>query len=251
MAITANEMMAELRRLVQAGNARHLQIRALGGLAVQAHNKTNHPLFLREYADLDLVVPKKQRRDFETFMPAEGYIPDKQFNVLNGDTRQIYYHETTELKADVFIGDFEMCHKIPLDTRLDVDPLTVPLAELLLSKAQILELNRKDALDITSILLNHATGSTDHETINLEMIARLCSLDWGLYKTTSVNLQRLEEFIATQDLPLSQEERSTIRARAQEILDTFEKMPKPLAWQLRDRVGTRVKWYIEVEEVER
>lgn len=250
MALTSQEILTEMHRLVDAGNQRNIQIRAIGGLAVQAHNKRNHPLFAREFADLDFVVAKKQRREFEAFMPEVGYSPDKQFNILNGATRQIYFDDKTDMKVDIFVGDFEMCHKIPLEERLTADPLTIPLAELLLSKAQIVELNRKDLLDITSILLNNETGSDDNEHINLSVLARLCSQDWGLYKTTSINLERVEKFIGTEEL-LSAEERGIIVQRVREIQRTFEEMPKPIAWQLRDRVGTRVKWYIEVEEVDR
>lgn len=251
MALTSQEILTEMHRLIEEGNARNIQLRAIGGLAVQAHNKRNHPLFVRDFADLDFAIAKKQRREFEAFMPEVGYSPDKQFNILNGSQRQIYNDEKTGMKVDVFVGDFEMCHKIPLEDRLTFDPVTIPLAELLLSKAQILELNRKDLLDITSILLNNETGNDDNETINLSILARLCSQDWGLYKTTSINLKRVEEFVQAPELSLTPEERQLITRRVEDILHTFETMPKPLAWQLRDRVGTRVKWYIEVEEVDR
>jgi len=250
MALTSQEILNEMHRLVDAGNERNIHIRAIGGLAVQAHNKTNHPLFAREFADLDFVVAKKQRREFEAFMPEAGYSPDRQFNILNGATRQIYIDEKTDTKIDIFVGDFEMCHKIPLEDRLTADPLTIPLAELLLSKAQIVELNRKDLLDLTSILFNNKTGHDDNEHINLSMLAHLCSQDWGLCKTTSINLERVEKFVGD-ERGLAQEERDIVVRRVHEILGTFEEMPKPVAWQLRDRVGTRVKWYIEVEEVDR
>jgi hypothetical protein len=251
MAMTSQEILEEMKRLVGAAEAKNIQIRAIGGLAVQAHNKSNHPLFTREFADLDFAVAKKQRREFETFMPEAGYSPDKQFNVLNGAERQIYTDNKTGMKVDVFVGDFEMCHKIPLEERLKFDPVTIPLAELFLSKAQILELNRKDALDITSILFNNETGNDDVEKINLKVIAQLCSQDWGLYKTTSINLERVEALMKQEDLALSQEERNLVLSRVREIQSTFKEMPKPIAWQLRDRVGTRVKWYIDVEEVDR
>ena len=184
-------------------------------------------------------------------MPEAGYSPDKQFNVLNGSERQIYSDNKTGMKVDIFVGDFEMCHKIPLEERLKFDPVTIPLAELFLSKAQIVELNHKDMLDLTSILLNNETGNDDVEKINLKIIAQLCSQDWGLYKTTSINLGRVEELMKQEDLSLSQEDRNLVLSRVREIKHTFEEMPKPIAWQLRDRVGTRVKWYIEVEEVDR
>ncbi len=122
------------------------------------------------------------------------------------------------------------------------------LAELFLSKAQIVELNRKDALDFTSILFNNETGNDDVEKINLKVISQLCSQDWGLYKTTSINLGRVEELVNKE---LSEDDRNLVLSRVREIRRAFEEMPKPIAWQLRDRVGTRVKWYIEVEEVDR
>ena len=46
-----------------------------------------------------------------------------------------------------------MCHKLPLNGRLKMHPVTIPLAELFLSKAQIVQFNRKDAFDIISLLL--------------------------------------------------------------------------------------------------
>jgi hypothetical protein len=241
----------EMYRLVDAANAKNIQLRAIGGLAVQVHNKKNHPAFIREFGDLDFVVASKQRRDFEAFMPAVGYSAHKQFNTLNGDQRQIYYHNENEMKIDIFVGDFEMCHKIPMENRLGADPVTIPLAELLLSKAQIVELNHKDLMDITSLLLNNEVGNDDADTINLQILAQLCSQDWGLYKTTSLNLQKVEEMIKKEDTALTQAEKDLVIGRAQQIQKTFEDMPKPLPWQIRDRVGTRVKWYIEVEEVRR
>ncbi len=245
------DIVKEMYRLIDAANAKNIQLRAIGGLAVEAHNRKNHPLFKREFGDLDFVIAKKQRKDFETFMPTVGYSPHKQFNILNGDQRQIYYHNGNDMKIDIFVGDFEMCHKIPLENRLTFDPVTIPLVELLLSKAQIVELNRKDALDLTSLLFNNETGNGDKDMINLQVLAQLGSLDWGLYKTTSINLKRVEDLMEEKELPLSKEERELVLSRVSEIRKTFEEMPKPLSWQLRERVGTRVKWYIEVEEVRR
>ena len=248
---TQFDIIKEMSRLIEAAEAKNIQLRAIGGLAVQAHNRKEHPVFRREFGDLDFVVSSKQRREFEAFMPQVDYSPHKQFNVLNGDQRQIYYHNANEMKIDIFVGNFEMCHKIPLENRLAFDPVTVPLAELLLSKTQIVELNHKDALDITSLLLNNETGIGDKDMINLQVLARLCSQDWGLYKTTSINLQHVEDLMNKNDANLSREERDLVLSRITEIKKTFEEMPKPLPWQIRDRVGTRVKWYIEVEEVRR
>jgi len=240
----------EMNRLISAASEKSILLRVLGGLAVRVHHKADHPAFTREYGDLDFVVASKQRREFEAFMPTVGYSPHKQFNLLNGAQRQIYYHNATEMKLDIFVGSFQMCHKIPLEDRLHIHPVTIPLAELLLTKAQIAELNRKDGLDIASLLFFNETGKDDTK-INLDQLAKLCGADWGLYKTTSINLRRVEEIVGEGNVQLEESERQLIGERIAEIQQTFESMPKSLAWQMRDKVGTRVRWYEEVEEVAR
>lgn len=241
----------EMHRLIAAAREKSILMRVLGGLGIKVHRTTDHPAFAREYGDLDFVVTGKQRREFEAFMPEVGYVSHKQFNLLNGSERQIYYHNQTEMKIDIFVDTFSMCHKIPLEGRLHIHPITIPLAELLLTKAQIAELNRKDALDIASLLLYAETGSDDEEKINLKRIAQLCGADWGLYKTTSINLKRVEDIVSEENVNLTESERGLIKKRIGEILHTFETMPKSIAWQMRDKVGTRVRWYEEVEEVAR
>ncbi len=240
-----------MNRLIAAAGEQSILLRALGGLAVKAHQKAEHPTFTRDFGDLDLVVEGGRRREFQEFMEKAGYSPHKKFNLLNGDQRQIYFHNDSEMKVDVFIGTFVMCHKIPLDDRLHLHPVTIPPAELLLTKAQIADLNRKDALDIASLLLYVETGSSDDACINLRRLALLCSADWGLYKTTSINLGRVEETVGGEDVELAESERSQIKKRISEILQVFETMPKSVQWKMRDKVGTRVRWYEEVEEVAR
>jgi len=121
----------------------------------------------------------------------------------------------------------------------------------LLSKAQVVQLNRKDALDIISLLLNNEVGDEGEGKIGLDRITGLCGQDWGLYKTTSINLSRVEEMLGEAELAFTKEEREVILGRVRQIQQAFEEMPKSLSWQLRDKVGTRVRWYEEVEEVTR
>ena len=244
------DILDEMHRLIDEANAREMILRVLGGLAVRVHSKDYKKFFSREYPDIDFVTHEKDRRKLEPFFAEMGYEPNKKFNVLNGAHRQIYY-DLTGMRVDIFVGNFQMCHKLPMNDRLHLDPITVPLAELLLSKAQIVELNRKDALDIASILLFNETGNDDNQKINLNYIAQLCSQDWGLYKTTSINLKRVEDIVADENLNLTKDERELILYRLRQIQQTFEEMPKSLAWQMRDKVGTRVRWYEEVEEVAR
>ena len=247
---TLADLVAEMHRLINAASESQIKLRAFGGLAILIHSQKEPRFFKRDAPDIDLIIPKNERQKLESFFRSVGYSPDKQFNLLNGMRRQIYYRESDDLRIDILVGDFEMCHKLPLDDRLHVDPVTIPMAELLLSKAQVVELNHKDAFDIVSLLLNNEIGSEKDGSIDLERIASLCAQDWGLYKTTSINLNRVEDLLADEDLKLTKEERELILGRVRQIQKSFEEMPKSLAWQMRDKVGTRVRWYMEVEEVD-
>jgi hypothetical protein len=247
---TLADLVAEMHRLINAASESQIKLRAFGGLAILIHSQKEPRFFKRDAPDIDLIIPKNERQKLESFFRSVGYSPDKQFNLLNGMRRQIYYRESDDLRIDILVGDFEMCHKLPLDDRLHVDPVTIPMAELLLSKAQVVELNHKDAFDIVSLLLNNEIGSEKDGSIDLERIASLCAQDWGLYKTTSINLNRVEDLLADEDLKLKKEERELILGRVRQIQKAFDDMPKSLAWQMRDKVGTRVRWYMEVEEVD-
>ena len=249
---TLSDLYQEMNRLIEAARRQDLRLRAFGGLAIFAHSQKNMRFFRRDSPDVDFVVPREQRHKLEPFFEAMGYSPDKQFNLLNGMRRQIYHQENSDRRIDILVGDFELCHKLPLEgQRLEVDPMTIPLAELMLSKAQIVQLNRKDAMDILSLLLNNDLGTDNEGKIGLDRIAQLCSRDWGLYKTVSMNLDRVEELLSTDEFRLPVDDRTLILSRIREIRNAIDAAPKTLAWQLRDKVGTRLRWYEEVEEVDR
>ena len=242
----------EMRRLIQAAQTQQIFLRALGGLAVRAHCPSVE-LFdrMRSCADIDLITNREGGGKLESFFLNNGYTPNKTFNTLNGASRQLFYDEVNNRQIDVFIGAFEMCHRLPLADRLHLEPLTTPLAELFLSKAQIVELNYKDAIDLTLLLMDHPAGTTDNETINVSYIASLCSKDWGLYTTIEITLTHLKELIEKGEIPLSEDQKGKVFDRIASILSANEAVPKTLAWKTRARIGKRVRWYLEVEEVKR
>ncbi len=252
MATPAPEILTEMHRLIEAAHEEKLHLRLIGGLAVRVHSpNAEREHFKRDYPDMDFVIYKKERRRLEPFFSKMGYSGDRTFNLLNGDRRQIFF-DTNGHRIDVFVGDFEMCHKLPMrDDRLKTHPITVPLAELFLSKIQIVELNRKDALDLIALLLDNEVGFRDENIVSIERITRLCIKDWGLYKTLTINISRLEHLLVNENPGLSEEERQTVLRRINTIRRALDKVNKPILWKLRDKVGTRLKWYTEVEEVNR
>jgi hypothetical protein len=50
---------------------------------------------------------------------------------------------------------------------------------------------------------------------------------------------------------LSDEDRQVVHGRILELRERIDAAPKSLAWRARAQVGDRVKWYKEVEELER
>jgi hypothetical protein len=242
-----------MQRLVTAAQTDQIHLRLIGGVAIRFHSPSaTHRELSREYPDLDFVVRRTERRRLEPFFDRMGYLPDRRFNLLNGDRRQIFYDSRGGRRVDIFVGDFEMCHKLPMrDERLSTHPITVPLTELFLSKTQIIELNRKDALDLIALLLDNEVGYEGEEVINLSRITRMCIKDWGLYKTLTINLSRLEGVVAADNPGLTGRETQIVLERVGTIRRALDRAAKPLLWKVRDRVGTRIRWYAEVEEVDR
>ena len=79
------------------------------------------------------------------------------------------------------------------------------MAELLLEKTQIVQINEKDVKDAIILLLGHEIADDDHDHINVKYIASLLSSDWGLYYTTVTNLDKVKLF-ASKDEQLSRRE---------------------------------------------
>lgn len=242
----------EATRLVSEAQACGVVMRLIGGLAVRAHcPSANHAALERVYPDIDLVVSRNDGRQLDALMQRLGYVPDRMFNTLNGDRRQLYRDPARGRQVDVFVGDFDMAHRIPMDRRLGVEPLTVPLAELFLSKAQIVALNHKDVVDLVALLLDHAVAEGDEETINLPIVARLCAGDWGLYTTVSGTLERLIQALDRGTIALDAVQSRVVHQRITTMRAALDAVPKTVGWTLRARLGRRVPWYQEVEEVQR
>jgi hypothetical protein len=140
-----------------------------------------------------------------------------------------------------------MCHELPVSERLEVDAETLPLAELLLTKLQIVELNEKDMADMHSLLITHDVGPADGEQINSARIASLCANEWGLHHTVTRTLARLRENPPSYALTGGQ--RRAVDERIAKLEQAIEERPKSLSWRMRAKVGERVRWYEEPEEI--
>jgi hypothetical protein len=242
----------EVHRIVEAGNASGVTLRLLGSLAFHTHcPKFGHlqEKMNRAYTDIDLAGYSKQAAGVRGVMQGLGYTEQKEVFVVSEGGRAIFENPKVRMHVDVFYEKLDFCHVIPWNGRLQVDSPTIPLAELLLEKMQIVKINEKDVIDTIMLLLEHPFGEDDHETVNMRRVAGLCAADWGLWRTLTMNLDKVRQ-LAQGYAQLSESEKAHIAGQVVQATARIEAEPKSLAWRLRARVGDRVKWYKDVEEVE-
>jgi hypothetical protein len=242
------DIVDEARRVISEANEGRVLLRALGGVAVHLHAPGGiHPGLSRPYADLDLMTTRKHGRATAALMQQLGYQPNERFNAMNGATRLVFHDPEHRRRVDVFVGEFRMCHEIPIAARLHVDDQTVPLAELLLTKLQIVRLNEKDVHDIWAIMLEHVVAAHDDDSVNSTQVAQLLAADWGLWRTTRQTVETARERLAAS--PLSASERTLVDERLAVLWERIEAEPKGLRWRSRARLGDRSRWYEEPEEI--
>jgi hypothetical protein len=244
-------LLEEGRRLVSEAAARGVALRLLGGVAIWARSSNGAREALgRTYPDLDLAARKKESRPLRDLLEELGYEPERVFNATHGARRLLYHAADRSYHVDVFLDELAMSHNLDLGERLDVEQLTLPAAELLLTKLQVAELNRKDAADAAMLLLEHEPADEDGpRMLNAARVAELCAADWGLYTTVGDNLAKVRELLP--ELLPDTATRETVAARIAKLERVLEEAPKTRAWKLRAKIGRRKRWYEIPEEVTR
>jgi hypothetical protein len=244
---------AEAARLAAAALAGRLQVRLMGGVAIWLTSPSvRRPPYERGYRDLDFVAASRDRRALATLLDSMGYLPDRLFNALHGARRLNFAHPDGRWAIDVIFDELRMSHRIDLRGRLEGAQPTLDMADLLLTKLQIWEINLKDVGDAVCLLADHAlsnaaTGPTS-ESIDLARITALCSADWGLARTVDRNLGKvIDQARAAPPVGASLD----AAAAGATLRGAIEAVPKTLGWRARARLGERIRWYETPEEVGR
>lgn len=240
----------EASRIVSAAEQRGIVLRLMGGLVVRIHCKEYlhlHDAMKRELGDLDFITYRTHVGQLNPFFRSMNYVPDELFLAYFGHKQQKYYNQIDRSTVDVFIDRIQMCHSISFDGRLELDSPTITLADFFLAKMQIVELNEKDIKDIIVILREHDVGENDKETVNVKHVAQILSNDWGFYYTVTSNLTKIGNALLRIEV-LSDEDRFDVSAKIQNVLKNIEETPKTTRWKMRAKIGSKKKWYTEVEE---
>jgi hypothetical protein len=240
----------EVERILEATTKAGLTLRLAGSLAVLSRCPRFGFLASQDriYRDIDLAGYADQARGVQEQMTRLGYRENREVFVLAEGSRAIFEHASNELHVDVFYDKLDFCHVISLDGRLEADSPTVPLAELLLGKMQIVKISRKDIVDSIVLLLEHPLGEVDREAVNVGRIARLCAADWGLWRTATMNLDKVRRAVEAYS-QFDSTQTAHVVAQLDALLARIGVERKSLPWRLRAMVGDRIKWYKDVEEV--
>lgn len=237
---TSRALVELAHELVGLADALGTRLRALGGLGIELRALDAQALLRRGYADVDVVAPPKARRQVDQVMTAAGLRGEREFNALQGARRQIWWTPDRSTHVDVFLGEFRMCHRLDLEGRLYVDHPALPAADLLLTKLQVVQLNRKDVTDIAALLTTHTIGEGDEPgSIDLGRIVEVLSADWGFYTTATDNLERLPGLVTELDTQLGRQ----VAAAAEKLRQAAADAPKSRAFNLRAKLGRRKRWY--------
>jgi len=237
---------AEGTRIAEAAADGEVPLRLVGGVAVAVLcPSSRQPPLRRTYGDIDLATHGSARRDVSALLESLGYAPDREFNTLHGHRRLYFFDEGNQRQVDVFVDEANLCHRIQLGRRLELVPLTLPLADLTVLKLQVVETNEKDYLDLCAIFADHDL-SDDESGVNRAHIAAVAGADWGLWRTLGMVAERSAQF--ARELPgFAAGER--VAERLQRLRADLEEAPKSRGWKLRARIGDRKRWYELPEEV--
>src|SRR6476469_4116884 len=206
---TLQDPLAEAMRVVDLASERGLLVRLMGGMAIRAHAPDWPARTRRVEVDLDFATRGKDRGAFYDLLSNEGYTADKRHNALFGGKQAYFVDVPRSRPVDVLVDSLEMCHRFDFSDRLSKSSPTLPLAELLLSKLQIVKINRKDVLDALVLLAEHPLANDDgapdartgQGSINLVRITSFTSNDWGWWRTVTGNLDTLDQYLAVEVTP--------------------------------------------------
>jgi hypothetical protein len=235
--------------IVDRAGAREVPVRIVGGLAVRAicpdfeHRKADDQ-------DLDLVSISKRSRELESVLEEAGLVSDAQFNAIHGRRQMRFGDPSDGLHVDVCLDRFVMSHELDIRDRLDRSDYPLDPIDLLLSKLQIHEFNAKDLHDVVHLLSGVPVREGDEPgTLGLDRFGEVVAGDWGWWRTTTGNLERITEGVNGKvEVPEGAEHDPV--AQAKRLREFAEEVPKTLGWKMRAKVGERMRWYELPEEVD-
>lgn len=250
---TNTDLIQRATSITKKASEKGATIRLLGGVAVAilcSGIYNEFPLLERTPHDIDFMGYAKQSHVITRAMKEIDIAGDQRFNALYGNLRLKFFDNAqaeNPMVIDVFLDKFKQSHDIPMKGRLEKMEETITPTDLLMTKLQIWEINHKDILDISSLLVAYDLSGSADNTIDTGRIAELTSDDWGLWRTSINNLSKVEAYVNS--LQDEKSLRGNILPKLQAVSKTLNESKKSIRWKMRSVIGEKVPWYETPEEV--
>jgi hypothetical protein len=293
MADPWEELATEAAAIVAAAAERGVTLRVVGSAGIRLHCPAPGPLMDRlgrPAKDIDLIVPQRHRKGMRRLLEERGYMVDRDLLIAMEGARYSFEHREHGIQLDVFVERLDFCHTIQVAGRLSAHPVTIPIEELLLQKAQIVDMTTTDLIDAGVLLATHevavageepaaagdtggpARGTGPGERVDAIHIARLLAKDWGFHHTATRNLERIRRSVTAGGtgpaggadpaegtgptvgagplIDVGEEGIAQVQRGTGRLLDAIAAEPKTLAWRMRDKIGERKQWWQDVDDRE-
>jgi hypothetical protein len=254
--------------MVDIAQRKSVQVRILGSLAVRIHSEPSAELFSklgrlgntdRVFTDIDFAAYSKQKGKLRGVLEDEMKLEADIWSLLHMKDRIMYRHPNDDFKVDVFFDRLNYSHEVsfgsdPKKGRLALDFPTITLADIMLEKLQIHQINEKDVKDVIVLLHEHVVGlGQDKEMIDAKYVASVLANDWGFWYDASANLEKIRamtsEYVSkgllTNDVAID------IQRKIDRLRKYIDEEPKSKNWISRGKNGTKKQWWNDVEEVSR
>lgn len=228
-------------------------LRVTGSLAIRLQCPDHKKIAYhnnRHLNDIDLVTYAKDIVKVQDLFFDLDWKENQNVLRLFGNKRRIFYHPKENLHSDIFIDKLRFCHEIDLRKRLEIDPVTISLIDLLLAKLQIVKINKKDIIDLLILLSQYPVSGDGNEKDKIDgaYLAKICSKDWGWWKTVTTNIQKAKELAGEY---LVEDQAEKVNKELDTLLTLIKNRTKSLLWKIRAKIGEKKIWYNKVEEVDR
>jgi hypothetical protein len=229
---------AGARALIDRLGREGIALRALGGVAVAIRCDSARPggVLARAHADMDFVLTREDATRIEMALSHLGFARPEFFRTAHGGSGMLFAGLDGP-GVEIWIGEFDLCHRLPLARRLTIHEETLSLADLLLTKLQVAEINRpQDVTDTLALLLDHDLVAGE-SAINIDRVCRVLSRDYGWWLAATELLARLHELLPNTHLP--DNAKRTIGARLQVLSHRVRTCRKSLRWHAHARLDNR------------
>jgi len=233
--------------------ATKLDVRLFGSIGVYLHCDLEDQGSISEFTcnDIDLVARLDQLLDLHAILSQKFRL--EQANVYKNGEQRIYIWENNKkiskpIKIEIYFGQLYFNHLIP-PPYFSENTYLLPVTQLLLSKLAIHELTEKDIYSIALLLDHHEIGGGDSpEIINSNTLLHYWTQGakgWEASHSCLNNLNIVKNRLAIKP-ELYLVDHKSVCAKIGNLIISFQARKKPVWWQVRDKIGERLKWYREV-----